>query len=423
MITVVLIAFIGVLMIVSALFSAVETAFFSLEPAQIRRLRARHPAVALRLEKLLETPRGLLSALLLADVCANLPLVILCLALIAHLTRWGMPFWTGAPGAFTIVVILCDLLPKMIALRAPLRTAALGTRLMTPLLPRLAPLCHRLQNMSDRFARRFAPDSLRKIMPLDEGELETLIQIGFEEGALQAEESEIIQELLKLEGKTAKDCLLPRIDLFAIPDDLTNEGIFPLLQAKRFRQVPVYAETPDQIVGMLDVKRFLLSREEHYTEALTPPSYIPATMPAPDLLRALLRHPERVAIVVDEFGGTEGIVTLSDMIEHIVSDAIPSTDHSLYIESFGPGRLMVAGSARLDDLSRRVGRDLEVEGIDTIGGLLFNHLGHLPQPGETVELHGLRITIRRASRMRIHELLITIPAREPEPEEDDDDFS
>jgi len=422
MTAVILIALIGVLMVVSALFSAVETAFFSLEPAQIRRLRVRNPAIARKLEKLLETPRGLLSALLLADVCANLPLIILTLMLLDDLEQWGMPFWAGALGIFAVVVILCDLLPKMIALRTPLRTATLGTRLMAPLLPRLAPLCHALQNASDRLARRFAPDSLRKIMPLDEGELETLIQIGFEEGALRAEESEIIQELLKLEGKTAKDCLLPRIDLFAVPDDLDNEALFPLLHAKRFRQVPVYAETPDQIVGMLDVKRFLLSREEHYTEVLTPPSYIPATMPALDLLRALLRHPERVAIVVDEFGGTEGIVTLSDMIEHIVSDAIPSGDQSLYIESFGPGHLMVAGSARLDDLSRRVGVDLEVEGIDTIGGLLFNHLGRVPQPGEAVELHGLKITIRRASRMRIQELLIATPAPSEPEEEADDEF-
>jgi len=98
------------------------------------------------------------------------------------------------------------------------------------------------------------------------------------------------------------------------------------------------------------------------------------------------------------------------VVEQIISDAIPSADDDLYIENAGEGRLIVAGSVRLDDLSERVGVDLETEGIDTIGGLIFNQLGSLPRPGEVVEVKGLKFTIRRVTRKRIHEMLVEIPA-------------
>ena len=223
-------------------------------------------------------------------------------------------------------------------------------------------------------------------------------------------ESEIIQEILKLGNKTARDCMTPRLDMFAIPDDLTNEQAFEQLRLKRFRRVPVFADTPDNILGLLDVKRFLLTPDLHYTEQLTPPSYVAETMKALDLLRSFLTHPQRLAIVVDEFGGTEGVVALPDVVEQIISDAIPSADDDLYIENAGEGMLMVAGNVRLDDLGERVGVDLETEGIDTIGGLVFNQLGSLPRPGDVTELKGLRITIRRVSRKRIHEMLVEIPS-------------
>ncbi len=406
----------------SALFSALETAFFSLEPARLRRFKEERPASAARLERLLEqNGRSLLGVLMLADVCINLLLILTVLEGV-HRMEGTLPYWASALVIFVIVVILCDLLPKLVALRAPLRVALLGAGLLEKLLPRLAPLCHFLQNGADRIAHRLAPDGSRPVMPLDEGELETLIQIGLEEGALQSTESEIIQEILRLGSKTAKDCMLPRIDMFAIPDDLEAEELLQLLREKRFRQVPVYAETPDEILGILDVKRYLLQPEVPYLEQLSPPNYVPETMKALDLLRAFLRHPRRLAVVVDEFGGTEGIITLSDMMEQIVGDAIPSGEHGLYIENFGAGLLIVAGSARLDDLGERVGLDLEEEGIDTIGGLIFNRLGYVPKPGEVVELGALKITIRRASRKRIHELLIDPPARGDREEEEDDDL-
>ena len=213
--------------------------------------------------------------------------------------------------------------------------------------------------------------------------------------------------------------MTPRLDMFAIPDDLTNSEALERLRSKRFRRVPVYADTPDNILGLLDVKRFLLTPALHYTEQLTPPSYVAETMKALDLLRSFLTHPQRLAVVVDEFGGTEGIVALPDVMEQILSDAIPSAGEELYIKNAGEGRLIVAGNVRLDDLSERVGIDLEIEGIDTVGGLVFNQLGSLPRPGEAVEIKRLRLTVLRVTRKRIHEMLVEIPPRVQEADEEE----
>jgi putative hemolysin len=416
----ILAALLGALIFISAFFSAMETAFFALRPGQIRRVEDR--VLADRLQRLLANPRRLLSALLFGDALVNLPLIMLSLIFIREQHPLGLQFWSGILAIFALVVIFGDLIPKALALRSPLRVTAFGAAAIDRVLPLLDPLCRWLQWASERVTDRLTPKSLDVHQPLDAEELETLIELSAEDGALQPTESEIIQEILKLGDKTARDCMTPRLDMFAIPDNLTNEQAIDRLRPKRFRLVPVYAENPDNILGLLDVKRFLLnSAGLHFTELLTPPSYVAETMRALDLLRSFLTHPQRLAVVVDEFGGTEGVVSLADVVEQMLSDAIPSAGNGLYIETAGDGRLIVAGNARLDDLSDRVGVDLQTEGIDTIGGLIFNRLGMLPRQGEVVEIGQLRFTIQRVTRKRIQEVMVEVPPAAVLPVEDNEE--
>jgi CBS domain containing-hemolysin-like protein len=201
--------------------------------------------------------------------------------------------------------------------------------------------------------------------------------------------------------------MTPRVDAFALPDDLANEDAIAQLKEKGFRRVPVYGDTPDNILGIVDVKLFLLDPSEHYTETMLAPSFVPETMRALDLLKLFLTHPQSLAIVVDEFGGTEGIITMSDIVEEILSDAAPARgDVDLYIEPLENGKFLVSGDARLDDLREHLGFELEADGIDTIGGFIFNRLGYLPQAGARIELPRLTATVRRTSRKRIQELLL-----------------
>lgn len=406
-----------ILVTASAVFSAIETALFSLQPYHVERLKKRRADFAAALSELLENPRRLLSVILLCDALSNFPLILLCLFLLRELEGAMVPFWVAALIIFTLVVFVCDLVPKVAALVNPYRFTRIGVRILQPLMPIFDPISRVLQRISENIAEAITPAPLKTAHYLSEEELGTLVDLSTEQGALHETESEMIHEIIKLGDKTARDCMTPRVDTFAVPDDLTNEELIPRLRAKRYRRVAVYGETPDDILGILDARDFLLDPSVHYTERLIAPSFVPETMKAIDLLRSFLNHPQGIAIVVDEHGGTEGVVTLADIVEEIISDAVPLAEHGLYIEAIADCQLIVNGSARLDDINEMLGSELHEEGIDTIGGLIFNRLGALPRPGSQLEIDGLKMTVRRTSRKRVEEVLIV---REAPPEGEDE---
>ncbi len=404
----IVLAAIGALIFVSALFSGLETALFSLRPHQLRRLEQNHPALVNFVQLFRDKPRRVLNVLLLGDGLVKVPLVVLCLFLLWRGPLAGrLPQWITAIVIFAVVVLLCDLVPKLIALAAPYRLSTVGAFVLQASVGLLDRVGRILESVSTAIVDLLTPQRLRTRARLSDEELETLVEIGEEEGTLHQAEGDMIQEIIKMGDKTAKDCMTPRVETFALADDLTNEQAIAQLKEKRYRRVPVYADTPDNVVGIIDVKLFLLDSSEHYTESLLAPSFVPETMRALDLLKLFLTHPQSLAIVVDEFGGTEGIITMSDIVEEILGGAAPPRGElDLYIEPLEDGKFLVSGHARLDDLHDHLGFELEADGIDTIGGLVFNRLGYLPQAGAKIELPRLAVTVRRTSRKRIEELLL-----------------
>src|SRR5438477_1945495 len=391
----------------SALFSGLETALFSLRLHQLRRLEQNHPALKDFVGLFRDKPRRVLNVLLLGDGLVKVPLVVLCLLLLWRGPLAGhLPQRLAAVVIFAIVVLLCDLIPKLIALAVPYRLSTIGAFTLQASVRLLDHVGRALENVSAVIVDLLTPRSLRTRARLSDEELETLVEIGEEEGTLQEAEGEMIQEIIKLGDKTAKDCMTPRVETFAVADDLTNEDVIAQLKEKRFRRVPVYADTPDNIVGIIDVKLFLLDPSEHYTERLLAPSFVPETMRALELLKLFLTRPQGMAVVVDEFGGTEGIITMQNIVEEILGGTVPSEDAAFYIEPLGNGKFLVSGNTRLDDLSESLGFEIDAEGIDTIGGFVFTRLGYVPSSGTKLEIPRLAITVRRAKRKRIEEVLL-----------------
>jgi len=389
----------------SAFFSGMETALFSITGFQIRRWRERDPTIAKEFEKLMTNPSRVLSVILLTDTLINIPLIILAL-IFTNAIDLPVPIWLKTLVIFGFIVLACDLVPKILALADPFRFSKIAIRILHVLMPIAEPISRSLQALVERAADLFAREKPVPRNHLTDEELVALVELGVEEGQLSAEEHEMIQEIIKLGDKTVKDCMTPRVDAFTIPDSLENEQVIRLLRMKRHGRVPVYGESPDEILGVLDARSFLLNHPEHYTERLEVPSFVPETMRALDLLRAFLTHAQRMAIVVDEFGGTEGVVTFNDIVEEVIGDAVPRGEDELYIEEVAPGKWLASGSARLDDLSELVGIDLRREGLDTVSGLIFNQLGYLPKPGAIVEVSPLHFEIRQSTRKRILEVAI-----------------
>ncbi len=390
----------------SALFSAFETALFAFQGHELERLRRNRARQAERLSRVLSNPRRLLGVLSLGYVCFNVPLVLICLFLTRHGRLPALSFWGSELVLLALVVVVCDLLPRALALRRPYRFVRLAAGVLDPLLHFLQEPLGWVQRRLDGLAERLLPAGPGEAQAMNQSQMETLIEIGAEDGALQPVERAILQQIISLGEKRVRDCMTPRVDALCLPDNLSKEELVVRLGAARYRRVPVYGETPDDILGVLDVRAYLEGGNGHYTEMLTPPSFVPETMRAVDLLRSFLNRPQALAIVLDEHGGTEGVITRSDLLEEILGEALPGGDRELYLEGLGSGCLLASGSARIEDVTAHLGVDLKMEGIDTVGGLVFNLSGTVPRLGSVWTVGELTLTVRRTSRKRVEEVLV-----------------
>jgi putative hemolysin len=392
-----------ILAIISAFLSGIETALFSIKDWRLHRWRKQDPKGVEQYERLMKKPREVLSVILLVDTFANIVLIVLTVA-IARSIAIPFPYWVKILFLFALIVIVCDLVPKMLALRDPFRFARQAVTLLQMLLPIFGPVSRISLRASEVIANFFLSTKPERVEQFDDEELIALVELSAEQGQLRADEQEMIEAIIKLGNKSVKDCMTPRVDAFFINDSATNEEVIQQLRTKRRARVPVFGESPDEILGILDVKSFLADPSEHYTEKLGAPSFVPETMRALDLLRAFLKHPQRLAIMIDEFGGTEGVVTLGDILDEILAEVAPRGDEELYLEELGNGAWLASGSVRLDDLEEALHIDFHTEEFDTLNGLIFNRLGYVPRPGETVQVPPLELEVRQSSRRRVVEV-------------------
>jgi putative hemolysin len=392
-----------ILAVLSAFISGIETALFSIREWRLHRWRKQDPKRVEQFERLMKNPREVLSVILLVDTIVNILLIILTVAIVRSITI-PVPYWVKTLFLFALIVVACDLVPKMLALRDPFRFARQAILLLRLLLPLFGPLSRLTQRASELIANFFLPTKAERAEQFNDEELIALVELSAEQGQLRADEQEMIEAIIKLGNKSVNDCMTPRVDAFFISDSMTNEDVIQQLRIKRRARVPVFGDSPDEILGILDVKAFLADPSEHYAEKVDVPSFVPETMRALDLLRAFLKHPQRLAIVIDEFGGTEGVVTMSDILDEILADVAPRGDEELYLEELGNGAWLACGSVRLEDLEEALHLDFDTEEFDTLNGLIFNRLGYVPRSGEKVQVPPLDLEVRQSTRRRVVEV-------------------
>ena len=392
-----------ILAIMSAFISGVETALFSIKDWRLHRWRKKDPKGVEQYENLMKKPREVLSVILLVDTVVNILLIVLTVAT-ARSIAIPFPYWVKTLFLFALIVIACDLVPKMLALRDPFRFARQAIMFLQVSVPLFGPVSKVSQRASEVIASFFLPAKAERVEQFNDEELIALVELSAEQGQLRAEEQEMIEAIIKLGNKSVKDCMTPRVDAFFISDSMTNEEVIQQLQIKRRARVPVFGESPDEILGILDVKAFLADPSEHYAEKVDVPSFVPETMRALDLLRAFLKHPQRLAIVIDEFGGTEGVVTMGDILDEILAEVAPRGNEELYLEELGNGNWLACGSVRLEDLEEALHLDFATEEFDTLNGLIFNRLGYVPRSGEKVQVPPLDLEVRQSSRRRVVEV-------------------
>ena len=302
---------------------------------------------------------------------------------------------------------LLEVVPSVVTARRPrvwefplLRAGGIILRFFGPVFDRVQPTVAAVSG-------RLFPWSTQERPPLDAGETETLVWMREEEGGFSLQEAEVLAEVLQLSRQTVRQYMTPRVDVTFIEDGMSNDEVRALLLKKEFLRAPVIGETPDEVVGLLDARALnRLPAGMHFTEALLPPSFVPETMEASQLLRSFLKHRQPLAVVLDEFGGVEGVVTLEDFLEELLGAAAPRADKELYIEQLGDGRILANGTAHLADLGEYLGFEVAREGIETIGGFVIHVLGKLPRQGSSVRLGPWKITVRSMTQRRVREVIL-----------------
>jgi putative hemolysin len=197
--------------------------------------------------------------------------------------------------------------------------------------------------------------------------------------------------------------------MVSIPDDLSPEEMVAAARTAKHRRLPVYDETPDTIVGVLNTQALLLAPEEDLANVFEFPSFVPESMNLLQLLKSLQRQRRGLAIVLDEFGGTAGIVTIEDILAEVLGELRHEHEPTqAVVESEGPGRWRVGGAVRLEHFRREYPPLADVPGIEAMAGLALHEFQVVPQVGESVTLGGLRLTVRAADERRIRELMVEV---------------
>ncbi len=390
-------ALFAVLLAVSAFCSSAETLFFSLDPLHVRRIIRARPAIEKDLRDLLAEPRRLLSSVLILNVLVN----IAASALFYRMMRrvWPESAEVMSIAAMTaILLVFGEFGPKQAAM-------AFGSRLVPAYvapLRRAMWLVAPLRALLERATAMFEP-WLRPDRPgLTGAEFRSLVDISQQQGVIDEEELSLIKAIISLETMTAADAMTPRVDLKGIDLDDPSQDPVAIARASRRHFLLLYRGTPDEIEGLLDVRRFLLDPTHSIEAARLPPWFVPANLRLNRLLADFQSGGRRVAVVVDEFGGTSGLITRGDILERITGEIYQEMSRPRPVfQEAGPNRWLVDASLSLEDLNRKLGIHLSADGADRLAGWVSAHAGHLPQANEVVEAQGVRVTVLQAERRRV----------------------
>lgn len=390
---------------VSFFFSLAETALFSLSKWQVRELslQAGRGAVASRL---LTEPQDLIATIAMGNTFANVAMLAIGLWM-GLAGRW--PLWWTLVVVLLLSLFVGEVLPKIFAVRRP---EAWARRVAHPLawLLRVTRGVHRLAQRLNRSLMAVAiPASVKPQVALTDADYRELVEFAFQQGNLAQAARDIILQIVNLDRRTVKEVMRPRAKMAAIPDDLSLEEMVAAARKERFRRLPMYDETPDTIVGILNTRALLLDPNVDLSEAIEFPSFVPETMNLLQLFKSLQRQRRGMAIVVDEFGGVAGLVTMEDILTELVGQFHRAVAASGFVmEKLGPGRWRVNGTMRLDDFRREFPELPEVPGTETMGGLLAKLLDVIPAAGEVATFRGLKLTAQAVDERRVRELLVEV---------------
>jgi len=409
----------SILLLLSAFFSGSETAFFSLTSGQIKQFKTSQNNSENLIYKLLTSARQLLITIVIANTMVN----ITTASLAAVLTIRISSFFTLNEQIIIlldviivtfVILIVSEIIPKVIAVRRPQSFAVKAVYPITIIFYILYPVSFVLAKFT-QFLQSHTGLSEQKLL-LTEDELKTLAEVGEEHGTLQKDEKEMIHSIFEFSQTMVKEVMVPRTDMVVVATDTTFTKLTQLVKTKLHSRIPVYKQEIDNIIGILYVKDLLpyLNRNKRAQmdlEKLARPAYfVPEQKKIDELLREFQEEHIHMALVVDEYGGISGLITLEDIIEEIVGEIQDEYDkESPLFRKLDEKAYLIDGKMSLEEINDVMDIALpEVEGVETISGFILNLLGSLPKEKEQVKFKNYQFTVEKISKNRILKVRLEI---------------
>jgi putative hemolysin len=430
-----------VLTLLEGFFVAAEIALVSVRRSRIDQLVEEDNRAARRVRRLLDDPGRFLAVVQLALTFTGFLASAYAAISLSDGLRDLMVQAGADPGASEVIALLivttilalftivfAELVPKTLALARPERWALTLSRPIDFLARTLSPIVAILTGVT-RWVTGLLGVQMNAEASITAEELRLIVERGGEQGVLEAEEEQMINAVIELGDRRVHEVMVPRVSIAALPVSATPDEAIDAIVKDGHSRIPIYEDSIDEIVGILYAKDLLPYLKPDAGERpalrtlLRPPVLVPESMTIDDLLHELQRRKVHIAIVLDEYGGTAGLVTIEDLLEEIVGEIQDEYDvEEPLVVRLSDDEARIDGRADVDALAELFDMTLELEDeeeYDTIGGLVYHRVGGVPSPGDRVDLPGLTLTVESTDGRRVGKVLVKHHPQEP-PAEDDD---
>lgn len=407
-----------ILVLLSAFFSSAETSLTTVNRVRLKTLAEEGNRRAKTALEVLDKYGKMLSAILIGNNIVNLSASALATTLAIHIH-----FTVGIATAILTVVILIfgEIVPKNMAMINSEKMALLYASMISGLMKLLTPLIFVIDSLAKGIMKLFRVDADKKTA-MTENELRTYVEVGHEDGVIESEEREMIYNVFDFGDAVAKDVMIPRIDMVTVDKEATYEEVMEVFKDCMYTRIPVFEEDKDNIIGLINIKDFILVEDKakfKISDILRQAYYTYEFKKTADLLVEMRQKCFNVAFVLNEYGGTAGMITLEDLLEEIVGEIRDEydSDEEQLIQKMQDRTYLVEGSMKLSDINDELGTDLQSEDYDSIGGLIIEHLDRVPEDGaQIITDQGIRLQVQGVSQNRILKVIMELP-EEKEPED------
>ncbi len=379
-----------------------ETAMLTLGKWRLRQITAHQPERGVFIRKLLAAPHDLLATMTFLNTVAHAAIIATALAISWKLDQQHFIFVALLLAAG--LLLFCEVVPKTLAMRRPQSWAPRVARPLLWLVWFTRPVRFVAQWVNNQLLR-LVPKSVKPMPELSDEEYSELIELGWQSGTLGISEKEIILNIMRLDRRPVADLMRPRSQMACIPHNLELPEMLAAAREQQHRRLPMYNESPDTIVGILNAPRLLADPTVDMVEVIDFPSFVPEEMNLLELLKSFQRYQHSMAIVLDEFGSTVGLVTLEDILNDVVGGLRREGGADEFVmEEIAPGQWRLSGNVWLEDFRREYPQLQRAEGVDTIGGLVASQMDVIPPVGTEVNYSGLKLKVTQADGRRVLEV-------------------